>query len=193
MLIEIACIRPEANAGDRDLPIVWRNGSAAVLLHEAAGHPAEHGHEPLAWPSWLTVTDESPDGSADLVRSEPPRALRRKSFSDVPLPRMTNVVVGARASRGKLPRRRLEILLVAGGRYEPLTEDVSLSICAADLIDGEESARLRPFVIERSRAEIALAIRGAFGEVRRYPGVVCSKEGQELFVASHAPDLLTDF
>lgn len=193
MLIETASERPEASADDRDLPLIWRNGSAAVLLHEAAGHPAEHGHAPLAWPSWLTVTDESDEGPADLLRGEAPRAWRRKSFTDVPLRRMTNVVVGARSSAAKLPRRRIDILLVAGGRYEPLTESVELSICAANLVDGDQSVRLRPFVMQQPRAEIGRALRGAIGEVRRYPGVVCSKEGQELFVASHAPDLVTEF
>jgi hypothetical protein len=193
MLVQMASIRPETSADYRDLPVAWRNGSGAVLLHEAAGHPAEHGHAPLRWPSWLTVTDESDDGPADLLRCEVPRTWRRKSFTDVPLRRMTNVVVVTRSSVVKLPRRRIDVLLVAAGRYEPLTENVELSISAANLVDGDGSVRLRPFVIQQSRANIARAIRGAAGDVRRYPGVICSREGQELFVASHAPDLLTEF
>jgi hypothetical protein len=193
MLVRMAAIRPAASADYRDLPVLWRNGSGAVLLHEAAGHPAEHGHTPLRWPSWLTVTDESEDGPANLLRSEAPRAWRRKSFTDVPLRRMTNVVVGARSPALEPPPRRIEVLLLAGGRYEPLTESVELSVAAANLIDGDHAVRLRPFVIQESRATIAKAIRGAAGEVRRYPGVVCSREGQELFVASYSPDLLTEF
>src|SRR5437870_2485920 len=82
---------------DRPLPIVWRNGSGAVLLHEAAGHAAEHQHPPLSWPRWLRA----------------------------------------------------------------------------------------------SRREIARALIGAEGRPQRYPGVICSREGQELFVASHAPLLVT--
>jgi hypothetical protein len=42
-----------------------------------------------------------------------------------------------------------------------------------------------------SRQAIARALIGAEGHPQRYPGVICSREGQELFVASHAPVLLT--
>ena len=174
-------------------------------MHEAIGHPAESGHlarsegtssavaneggrarraptagetPALHWPSWLRV-------EAPLVR-------RRQSFSDVPLERMTNVHVAAQQTM-QLPPKRIDILLVAGGRYERLTDRVALFISAADLIDGNESVRLRPFTIEATRVEVAAALRGASGEVRRYPGVICSKEGQELFVGSYAPDLVTEF
>ena len=188
MLVETARVRPETSLDYRSIPIVWRNGSGAVLLHEAAGHPAEHGHASLRWPSWLRVND----GETNLLKSERPLAMRRQSFTDVPLPRMTNVVVAGSTS-AEWPQRRIEILLVAGGRYEPLTEMVSLSISAADLIDGERSVRLRPFMIEQLRRDVVSAMRGASGAVHRYPGVICSKEGQELFVASHAPDLVTEF
>ncbi len=193
MLVEMASVRPESAADVDSVPILWRNGSGAVLLHEAAGHAAEHAHPPLRWPTWLTTVDESDDGSANLLKGDAPRGLRRQSFSDVPLHRMTNVVVGNRGREVKLPRRRVEIRLVAGGRYEPLTETVTLSISAADLVEGSTTVRLRPFAITHPRAAIASALRGAAGPVRRYPGVICSKEGQELFVGSYAPDLLTEF
>lgn len=196
MLLELASVRPEAAANGRRLPFVWRNGTAAVLLHEAAGHPAEHGHAALQWPSWLSAIDDSESGRSDLLAGGAPRAMRRQSFSDVPLRRMTNVVVGHRSSvlsPLSHPASRIEILLVAGGRYEPLTETVSLSVSAADLVDGNESVRLRPFVIRETRAAVARAMLGASGPVRRYPGVICSREGQELFVGSYAPDLVTEF
>ncbi len=192
MLVETASVRPETAADLDGVPILWRNGSGAVLLHEAAGHAAEHGHAPLRWPSWLTAVDECDDGSANLLVGDAPRGLRRQSFSDVPLRRMTNVVVGNRGGEVAPPRRRVEILLVAGGRYEPLAETVTLSICAADLVDGSRTVRLRPFAITHPRSAIASALRGAAGPVRRYPGVICSKEGQELFVGSYAPDLLAE-
>jgi hypothetical protein len=188
MLREMASVRPVKRRDYRGVPIVWRNGTGAVLLHEAAGHPAEHGHPALAWPKWLTAFD----GDSDLLAGEAPKAMRRQSFTDVPLRRMTNVVVNVTMTM-PLPPRRIEILLVAGGRYEPLTGNVSLSISAADFIDGDESIRLRPFVIRESREAVARAIRGASGPTRRYPGVICTKEGQELFVGSHAPDLVTEF
>ena len=188
MLVEMASVRPETSMGYRGVPVVWRNGSGAVLLHEGAGHPAEHAHAALVWPSWLTVRDRE----FDLLSGRPPRALRRQSFSDVPLQRMMEVAVGG-STNAELPHKRIDILLVAGGRYEPLTEEVSLSVAAADFVDGNRSARLRPFVIGESRRGVAKAIRGAAGPVRRYPGVICTREGQELFVESHAPDLITEF
>src|SRR5207248_2494661 len=64
--------RPTANG-----QLVWHNGSAAVLLHEAIGHAAEHDARPVAWPAWLRV--------------DAPLAMRRESFSDVPLLRMTHL------------------------------------------------------------------------------------------------------
>ncbi|HYC58709.1 MAG TPA: hypothetical protein VEK79_04010, partial [Thermoanaerobaculia bacterium] len=54
---DIALLRG-ANDGDaapRALPFLWKHGSAAVLLHEAVGHPLEHGQSPIELPSWLTV------------------------------------------------------------------------------------------------------------------------------------------
>jgi hypothetical protein len=47
------------------------------------------------------------------------------------------------------------------------------------------------FTISRSRAQIAASLSGAEGEPIRYPGVICSREGQELYVASHAPVMIT--
>src|SRR5579884_642781 len=107
---------------------VWKNGSAAVLLHEAIGHAAEHGHEPLAWPKWLRVRDESRAGNADLVAGEAPRAKRRESFRDVPLQRMTNLIAEQDNAPFEVPDGRIEIHLVAGGAYEPLTEIVTINI-----------------------------------------------------------------
>ena len=43
-----------------------------------------------------------------------------------------------------------------------------------------------------SRANIARAFIGASGEPLRYPGVICSREGQELVVGSSAPLLLME-
>ena len=176
---------------DRPLPIVWRNGSGAVLLHEAAGHAAEHQHPPLSWPRWLRARDESAAGFADLLAGELPRAVRRESFRDVPLPRMTSVKVEQNGAPFELPTRRIEIHLVSGGAYEPLTESVTIRVAIADLVQNDRPRRLSPFTIRASRREIARALIGAEGRSQRYPGVICSREGQELFVASYAPLLLT--
>ena len=193
LLVELASVRMESTAAAHDVPIAWRNGSAAVLLHEAAGHAAERAHAPIRWPEWLTATDESDTGSADLLAGEMPRALRRESFANVPLHRMTNVVVGSRGADVELPLQRVDVLLIAAGSYEPLTETFTLSIAAADVVDGHRSRRLAPFVIAMPRAAIARALRGASGPTRRYPGVICSREGQDVFVSSYAPDVVTEF
>lgn len=175
MLRELASERASTTASYRGIPIVWRNGSAAVLMHEAIGHAEEHAKTPFGRPAVHI-----------------PRAMRRQSFSDIPLNRMLDVRVGVEAGSSP-PPHRIEILLVSGGRYEPLTDTVSLSIGAASLIEGQKSVRLRPFEIEESRDRVASSIRDVGDEIRRYPGVICSKEGQELFVGSFAPDVVTEF
>src|SRR3954454_9881750 len=37
--------------------IVWLNGSASVLLHDAFGHAIDHDAAPVAWPAWLSIDD----------------------------------------------------------------------------------------------------------------------------------------
>ncbi|HUP47431.1 MAG TPA: hypothetical protein VNA04_01430 [Thermoanaerobaculia bacterium] len=201
-LLRIGATNGEIDGDYRAFPIVWRHGSGAVLLHEAAGHPAEHGHAPIDWPPWLAVHDEPPfpvddtarrTAVADLLGGGRPSAMRRASFADVPLTRLSNVVARQSSAPFELPRRRIEVLLVDAGRYEPLTETISLYVSAADLVEGETSRRLRPFVIEESRQAVARALQGAGGAPERYPGVICSAEGQEVAVGSHAPLLLTRF
>lgn len=148
-----------------NVPLIWRNGSAAVLLHEAAGHAAEHGHAPVQWPKWLNVRIGF--------------AVRRESFRDVPLRRMTNVVVEQAGAPFELPPRHVDIHYVSGGSYEPLTEMVTIDVAVPK------------FTIRATRQEIARSIRGATGDPIRYPGVICSREGQELFVGSYAPVIVT--
>lgn len=197
--------RPERSEGSpplddvdyRSIPLVWHNGSASVLLHEAAGHAAEHDHERLEWPSWLSVRDE-PDETlddlghrcraADLLAGEPPACFRRESFRDVPLRRMSNLVARGSAPF-ELPERRIDVYLVSGGTYEPLDETVTIHVAAARIGDRW----IAPFALREPRASIARAILGATGDPQRYPGVVCSAEGQELVVGSKAPLMLTHF
>jgi hypothetical protein len=185
LLRTIASVEPAGEPIDyRGIPMIWRHGSAAVLLHEAIGHAKEHDHAPIEWPSWLHV--------------DVPLRMRRETFRDVPLLRMTTLA--ASGGQAILPVRTdkivcpplsdaLEILLVAGGSYEPLTQTVTLRIAAASYA----GRRLPPFEIRASREEVARAIVGAEGETLRYPGVVCSREGQELVVGSFAPVMVTRF
>jgi hypothetical protein len=163
----------------RDVALLWKHGSAAVLLHEAIGHPLEHGQASLELPSWLRV--------------EVPLQSRRASFKDVPLLRMTDVIARQHDAPFALPSQRIEILLVDGGAYDPISELVTLRIAAAHVMDGDRVRALPPFTIEETRANVVRAIRGASGEPLRYPGVICSREGQELVVGSYAPLLLTEF
>jgi hypothetical protein len=149
----------------RPAPLLWHHGSAAVLLHEAIGHPLELNVPPVEWPSWLHV--------------DCPIELRRASFSDVPLRRMTRVVVTQENAPFELPERRIDVQLVRGGAYDPLTDIVTIDVAVPR------------FTIRATRAEIAASIAGAAGEPLRYPGVVCSREGQELVVGSFAPLLVT--
>lgn len=163
----------------RNLPLVWRHGSAAVLLHEAVGHAKEHGAPDVAWPEWLTV--------------DVPLAPRRESFRDVPLRRMTTLVAGQSGAPFTLPDTYIEVALVAGGNYEPLDDTVSVAVVAADLVDGGSTTALAPFELRSTREELARALIGAAGDPLRYPGVVCSSEGQELIVGSYAPVMITVF
>ena len=146
-------------------PLLWHNGSAAVLLHEAYGHPLELGMPAVEWPSWLRI--------------DCPMSLRRASFSDVPLRRMTRVAVSHENAPFVLPSPRIDVHLVRGGAYDPLTDVVTIDVAVPR------------FTIRATRAEIAASIAGAIGEPIRYPGVVCSREGQELVVGSYAPVLVT--
>jgi hypothetical protein len=194
----LVAIEPVA-AVEMDEDLVWLGGSGAVLLHEAVGHAAEHEHGRGDVPRWLSVRDEPPfaidDAGAEALAAdllcEPPRCMRRESFRDVPLPRMTSLVARQAGAPFALPPSRVEIHLLAGGTYDPLTEVVTINVAVADRIDGERVTRLRPFVIRESRDRVLASIAGAAGEPIRYPGVVCSREGQELVVASRAPVLVT--
>jgi hypothetical protein len=190
----LVAIEPEATVG-KAADFVWLGGSGAVLLHEAIGHAAEHEHPRDRVPPWLSVHDEPPfavddtgaqTATTDLLR-QPPRCLRRESFRDVPLPRMTALVARQDGAPFALPPSRIDIHLLAGGAYDPLTEVVTINVAIADRIDGQRVTRLQPFVIRESRDRVLASIAGATGHPIRYPGVVCSREGQELVVASHAP------
>ena len=151
------------------LPIVWQNGTAAVLLHEAIGHAREHGAPEALWPSWLSV--------------EAPIAWRRATFRDVPLPRMTHLIARQSGAPFAPPGERIEVQLIDGGNFDPLTDTVTIDVAVSSA---------GPFTIRRKRAEIAAALIGASGEPLRYPGVICSREGQRLYVASYAPIMLSD-
>ena len=175
LLVELARMPAGAEAHYRSMPMLWRNGTAAVLMHETVGHSGR-------------------DIASSWLRVEVQHATRRQSFSDIPLRRMKDVrAFCVEAGFSPPSEQHIEILLVAGGRYDPLTDRVSLSISAANLVDGDLTTRLRPFEIDEARQSIERALVSGGGEVHRYPGVICSSEGQNIYVGSYAPDMLTDF
>ena len=210
-LTRAASLQPKGEVAYRGLPIIWRGGSGAVLLHEAVGHPAEA--DPATpedgsrsstprWPKWLSVHDEpavqfDDEGNrcmtTDLLAGERPGAFRRASFSDVPLRRMTNLVVRQNGATFDLPAKRLEVDLITGGSFDPLTDTVTLQISASELIDGRVRQTVAPFTLSETRSSISRALTGAMGDSDRYPGVICSSEGQALVVGSFAPVLVTVF
>jgi hypothetical protein len=174
------------------LPIVWIGGSAAVLFHEAVGHAAEHAMPPVPWPPWLRVEDHSIEGVADLLAGDAPRSLRRQSFRDVPLPRMTALFASAKRVPFDIPPSRIEIHLLAGGFFDPLTDLITIDVAVAHRVDGVRWQRLAPFTLRMTRASVAASLLGGdWGKPTRYPGVICSSEGQQLVVGSQAPLLLT--
>lgn len=177
---DVALLRnaPRGDAELRALPFVWLHGTAAVLLHEMVGHPLEHGQAAVTLPSWLRV--------------DVPLKTRRASFKDIPLQRMTNVTATQYAAPFAMPHERIEIVLVDGGAYDPLTEMVTLRIASARIVEGDRTRALAPFTISETRQSLAQSIVGASGETLRYPGVICSREGQELVVGSYAPLLVTE-
>lgn len=178
MLRSIASNQGASRHAPGDAPIVWRNGAAAVLAHEAIGHPLEFGFAPAGLPEWLHV---------DVALEE-----RRASFRDVPLTRMRHVRMAQSHAPFVLPSQRIEVLLLDGGGYDPLVDSVTIRVAAANLIDDDAVTPLAPFEIVESREAMLRAITGASGDPVRYPGVICSREGQELFVESFAPDLITE-
>ncbi|MHB0972372.1 MAG: hypothetical protein ACYC7A_13350 [Thermoanaerobaculia bacterium] len=198
LVAAVADIPRRACAWERT-PLLWKNGTGAVLLHEAAGHPAERHAAPVEWPAWLRALDGTGGGyddcgleiaERDLLRGVP-SALRRATFRDVPTLRMSELSVVAADAPFVEADESIEILLVDHGTFDPLADRVALRVVIADFVRGGNRERLEPFTYRASRAAVAASLAGAQGEAVAFPGVICSDEGQRLPVASKSPDLLT--
>ncbi|HXI14351.1 MAG TPA: hypothetical protein VNM92_17165 [Thermoanaerobaculia bacterium] len=187
------------------LPILWTNGSAAVLMHELIGHPSEENWPLTRLPEWLEVRDDpfSPgpghapyDDTGQRGRTSVlsdggrPSSLRRESFRDPPILRMTHLTVTQNGAPLPLPEVRIEVSLVDGGGWDRLTDEISLRVATAEIVEGTSRKMLAPFSFKGSRGEIASRIIGANADSVRYPGVICSREGQRLAVGSSSVDLL---
>jgi hypothetical protein len=188
----------------QEQPWLFTGGSGAVLLHEAVGHAAESGASMERWPGWLLVADDPRTGlgaathddcgdpivANDLTAGQRPSALRRRSFSDVPLHRMSNVQVVCAGSPTAIPEKRLEVEIVSGGSYDPLLDMVTLRVAVAFDVNGDRRHRVAPFSITTERTRIRQLLSGHSGTATTYPGVICSSEGASLPVGSLSPDLL---
>jgi len=197
---------PAATAEVRDLALLWSHGTAGVLLHEAIGHPAEMSLHPDEFPEWLEVRDiPEYDGLGQMSRDDAgnstapadlllaaPSSLRRSSFRDPLMQRLSNVVCSSRSSQPLVvPERYIDVLAVAGGEYDRASDRVTLQIAAADLVEGLTRSPLFPFRFAASRSEISRSIVSAGGQTLAYPGVLCSDDGQTVPVGTFAPLLLT--
>lgn len=206
-LLALAARVPVERVDPDTLPLAWQNGSGAVLLHEAIGHPSERGRFRSTVPPWLHVDDVpagelvqlqvddtgAPVTTETLSAGRKPTALRRWSHRDVPARRMTNLVArGSGPCLTSLPDVRIDVLLVAEGYWDPPTDAVRVHVVAADLVDGSHRRPVEPFVFATRREELFRLLSGWFGEVTRHPGVLCADEGVSLPVGSSAVGLLTE-
>lgn len=211
ILLEALDLLESAATGVRadihELPVAWLRGTAAVLFHEAIGHPAEAGAPPVRWPGWLRVVDDPaasalvsaefddvgrPISSADLTRGERPAALRRESYRDEPLVRMTNLVVTAHAPAFALPDPRIDALLLGGGRWDPASDLVTIRVIRARRIADGVASPVTPFTWRAPRVAIPSLLGGGGGDVSAYPGVLCADEGQRIPVGSLAAPVVTE-
>jgi len=179
-------------------------GTGAVLLHELVGHASEYDVPRARLPGWLVVTDEpgraglitsSDDAgnkpvNAELSRGDKPQAYRRETFRDPPIRRMSNIVVLHKNAPFEIPDERIEIHSVERGAYDALHDDIVLTVSGSELVEGTRRRPLAAFQLRADRAAMIARIAGASGEPVRYPGVLCSREGQRVPVGSWSPDLL---
>lgn len=187
------------------LPIVWRNGTGGVLLHEIIGHPSQHSVEtgsmrelqmrdvPQYGGLLQMEVDDSGSSTAETRFAAGGTLLpwRRADFRHPVLRRMTNLVVDPPGETYETPQTRIEVLHVSAGDYDPLFDRVRLHVSRADLVTGDDRAAVAPFVVRSRRGSIAGAIRGAAGDLVRFPGVLCSDQGQRIICGTWSPDLLT--
>lgn len=167
LLLRSAGFQQAATPASSRPAFLWQNGSASVLLHELIGHPLEHDIKPLPFPAWLHI---------DI-----PLMMRRATFRDIPLLRMQHVRIAQRDAPYEPEEDPVTVTLVDSGSYDPLTDVVTLHIAASSI---------GAFTLQEPRERFVLT--GARGEPARYPGVICSREGQELVVGSYAPEMLTE-
>jgi hypothetical protein len=104
---------------------------------------------------------------------------------------MTHVIADHRGAPAIAFDKYIDVHLAGMGRYDAITDEVALTVACAEIVDGERREPLAPFEIRESRVSICRALAGAAGSPERYPGVVCSTDGQKLIVTCAAPVIAT--
>lgn len=184
---------------DPTAALVFAGGTAAVLMHEMAGHRAETAAVPLLLPSWLHVTDRPPRhfddcGLAATARdltSSAASSFRRWRAIDAPLPRMWDVYVEASATAPSAePRTCFVIRAIAAGHWNATTEEVSMIVTDAQLLrNGTTEPVQVPTRLTLRASAVTARVTGAAGAVVRAPSVVCGSHGSEIIAGSAACDL----
>lgn len=191
------------NAIDPDeaakLPLLFRNGTGAVVAHEAIGHPSELAPSPMDLTFEVydrpcgSLFDRDFDdrgdriGDANLGAGEQPKAFRVGEWRHLPIRRMTNLLLSASEAVNP-PPRHLAIDLIE--RATIADGAVHLHVASAFIVDETIGQRaVRPFSLSFARTSFA-EFRPASLSATTYPGVLCSAEGQRIPVGSRSIDLL---
>lgn len=185
--------RGEPHLPTPSLPLVFTNGSGAVLLHECIGHASEEG---IFTPSLPFAVFDAPAAVDDIgcspqpadLRTSAPLGWRRWSFRDVPLRRMTSLVIDA-APAAERPDRYIDVDEVEEGTFDSLSGTATLLVRSAAEVTPSGRTTLIPFELTVSRDSLwqRLSIAGTAAVERT---VICSARGQRAPVHSSCPDLL---
>lgn len=121
---------------------------------------------------------------------------RRASYSDVPIPRMTNTYLSPGSSEPEeivsSVEKGLYVALLGGGEVNPTTGDFVFHAEEAYLIEGGKVGRMvRGAILAGNGPKVLRAVRMVGNDLRFVPGV-CGKDGQGVPVTDGQPTLLVD-
>lgn len=121
---------------------------------------------------------------------------RRASYSDVPMPRMTNTYLAPGSSDPEeivaSVDEGLYVALLGGGEVNPTTGDFVFHAEEAYLIEGGKVGRMvKGAILAGNGPKVLKAVRMVGNDLRFVPGV-CGKDGQGVPVSDGQPTLLVD-